>query len=756
MCALRDLPRPGGLFQLMDIVGTGNYGQVFRAMHTKTKELVAVKIMDLIEEEEEDIKVEIDILKKFGTHKNLTTFYGVFLAEPDGNTLERHPQEKLWLVMELCDAGSVIDLAEKLKPKAIPENIIAYIIRETTEAIRFLHKNLIIHRDIKGQNVLMNAHGEVKLVDFGVSAMLKDKKDKRNSYIGTPYWMAPEVIACDDQRDSLYDQRCDVWALGIFAIELAECEPPLADHHPMRASFLIPRNPPPTLKEEKKWSEQYIDFVAKCLVKDFEKRPTTKKILDHTFLKSVNAKRQRAALADLIEKVQRGHKRKDEDELVSLPSPGPVVSESPASFGSNMDWGELSRPVSQLSSRAHTPTPPEPLDVNMQGLAGPIRRTSRVPVSNSRSSNGPTMLDSILTKEQRAQLPDATIAQRRPRKTDTGFAVPDAFALRGTDVVVPSSPERAMNPQIRKLHKRFNSEILCAAFWGANLLVGTKHELCLLDRSGPGRVFPLIGRRRFQQLAVLESLGVMVTICGKKNKLRTYNLNYFKSLILRQPTKKQTLYQDVNKHMHCTHFSLARHDRLRFLCVASGKSITIYLWAHKPYYKFMVFKEFAVPHEPVLVNLKVIHEEELKVVFASKIGFHAVDVNTGAVINMYVHPNPSKGSITPHSIMQLDHDEYMLLFDRRGVRIDYFGEKVAEVSFAWESSPSSAVLLHPDQVLGWGSKSIETRDIRTGELLGSMKHKQAVKLRFLCARANKLFFASVKQGGSTQIYFMTF
>ena len=165
------------------------------------------------------------------------------------------------------------------------------------------------------------------------------------------------------------------------------------------------------------------------------------------------------------------------------------------------------------------------------------------------------MLDAVLTREQRAQLPAATIAQRRPRAADADV---DPSVFRGYDVVVPSSAERAANPEIRKLHKRFNSEILCGAFWGANLLVGTKHELCLLDRSGPGRVFPLINRRRFQQLAVLESLGVLVAICGKKNKLRTYNLNYFKAIILRQSTKKLELYNDVHNTVHCTHFSLGR------------------------------------------------------------------------------------------------------------------------------------------------------------------------------------------------------
>ncbi|KAA0189962.1 hypothetical protein HAZT_HAZT003316 [Hyalella azteca] len=157
----------------------------------------------------------------------------------------------------------------------------------TTQAITYLHENHCMHRDIKGHNILLTAHGHVKLVDFGVSSHLDSTWGRRNTSVGTPYWMAPEVIACEQQLDYSYDVRCDVWSLGITAIELADGEPPLSDIHPMRALFQIPRNPPPTLAKSTDWSPHFVDFVAECLVKDFEQRPSSRELLMHPFLKSI-------------------------------------------------------------------------------------------------------------------------------------------------------------------------------------------------------------------------------------------------------------------------------------------------------------------------------------------------------------------------------------------------------------------------------------------------------------------------------------
>ena len=161
----------------------------------------------------------------------------------------------------------------------------------TPQGLSHLHGNKIIHRDIKGQNVLLTDNAEVKLVDFGVSAQLDRTIGRRNTFIGTPYWMAPEVIACDENPDATYDNRSDLWSLGITALEMAENTPPLCDLHPMRALFLIPRNPPPRLKS-KKWCKKFQSFIETVLVKDYQQRPYTDQLLKHPFIRDQPTERQ--------------------------------------------------------------------------------------------------------------------------------------------------------------------------------------------------------------------------------------------------------------------------------------------------------------------------------------------------------------------------------------------------------------------------------------------------------------------------------
>nr|CAD7201600.1 unnamed protein product [Timema douglasi] len=188
---------------------------------------------------------------------------------------------------DLCTGGSVTDLVQGLKRRQerLSEDQIAYILRETVEALIYLHSNHCIHRDIKGHNILLTEDAHVKLVDFGVSSHLAATLGRRNTSVGTPYWMAPEVIACEQQLDSSYDARCDVWSVGITAIELAEGDPPLSELHPMRALFQIPRNPPPSLGHPEDYSPHLSDFISECLVKDLEQRPFIRELLEHPLLK---------------------------------------------------------------------------------------------------------------------------------------------------------------------------------------------------------------------------------------------------------------------------------------------------------------------------------------------------------------------------------------------------------------------------------------------------------------------------------------
>ncbi|PSN53519.1 Traf2 and NCK-interacting protein kinase [Blattella germanica] len=279
---------------------------LLQGRHTKTGQLAAIKVMDVTEDEEEEIKLEINVLKKYSNHRNIATYYGAFIKKsPPGK------DDQLWLVMEYCGAGSVTDLVKSTKGQSLKEEWIAYICREILRGLSYLHSNKVIHRDIKGQNVLLTDNAEVKLVDFGVSAQLDRTIGRRNTFIGTPYWMAPEVIACDENPDATYDNRSDLWSLGITALEMAESQPPLCDLHPMRALFLIPRNPPPRLKS-KKWAKKFHGFIETVLVKDYHQRPYTEQLLKHPFIRDQPTERQvRIQLKDHIDRCK---KRKQEKE----------------------------------------------------------------------------------------------------------------------------------------------------------------------------------------------------------------------------------------------------------------------------------------------------------------------------------------------------------------------------------------------------------------------------------------------------------
>ncbi|XP_044933607.1 mitogen-activated protein kinase kinase kinase kinase 4 isoform X36 [Mustela putorius furo] len=1215
LSSLRD---PAGIFELVEVVGNGTYGQVYKGRHVKTGQLAAIKVMDVTEDEEEEIKLEINMLKKYSHHRNIATYYGAFIKKsPPGH------DDQLWLVMEFCGAGSITDLVKNTKGNTLKEDWIAYISREILRGLAHLHIHHVIHRDIKGQNVLLTENAEVKLVDFGVSAQLDRTVGRRNTFIGTPYWMAPEVIACDENPDATYDYRSDLWSCGITAIEMAEGAPPLCDMHPMRALFLIPRNPPPRLKS-KKWSKKFFSFIEGCLVKNYMQRPSTEQLLKHPFIRDQPNERQvRIQLKDHIDRTRKKRGEKDETEyeysgseeeeeevpeqegepssIVNVPgestlrrdflrlqqenkersealrrqqllqeqqlreqeeykrqllaerqkrieqqkeqrrrleeqqrrerearrqqereqrrreqeekrrleelerrrkeeeerrraeeekrrvereqeyirrqleeeqrhleilqqqllqeqamllhdhrrphpqqqqppqqerskpsyhAPEPKPHYEPADRAREVQWSHLASlknnvsPVSRSHSfsdpsppkfahhhlRSQDPCPPSRSEVLSQSSDSksevpdptqkawsrsdsdevpprvPVRTTSRSPVlsrrdsplqgsgqqnsqagqrnstssieprllwerveklvprpgsgSSSGSSNSgsqpgshpgsqsgsgerfrvrsssksegspsqrlenavkkpeekkevfrplkPTDL-TALAKELRAvedvrpphkvtdysssseesgttdeedddveqegveeatsgpedtraasslnlsngetesvktmivhddvesepamtpskegtlivrqtQSASSTLQKHKSSSSFTPFIDPRLLQISpssGTTVtsvvgfscdgmrpeairqdptrkgsVVNVNPTNTRpqsdTPEIRKYKKRFNSEILCAALWGVNLLVGTESGLMLLDRSGQGKVYPLINRRRFQQMDVLEGLNVLVTISGKKDKLRVYYLSWLRNKILHNDpeVEKKQGWTTVGDLEGCVHYKVVKYERIKFLVIALKNSVEVYAWAPKPYHKFMAFKSFGeLVHKPLLVDLTVEEGQRLKVIYGSCAGFHAVDVDSGSVYDIYlpthVRKNPHsmiQCSIKPHAIIILpntDGMELLVCYEDEGVYVNTYGRITKDVVLQWGEMPTSVAYIRSNQTMGWGEKAIEIRSVETGHLDGVFMHKRAQRLKFLCERNDKVFFASVRSGGSSQVYFMT-
>jgi hypothetical protein len=270
--SLKDLVSPASnkdLYSNLNKIGEGAAGEVFIADSAERGIEVAIKTMTITQENLHLLCTEINIMKS-SKQENIVEYIDSFIVE----------NNKLWVVMELMDGGCLTDVLEQFDRVRLDETQIAHVCLMTLKALRYIHRSHRIHRDIKSDNILLNSRGEVKIADFGYAAQLTAEKDKRKTVVGTPYWMAPELIRGHD-----YGTKVDIWSLGIMLMEMIEGEPPYLEYPPLRALFLITTKGIPPIQKPDLFSPELIDFYDKCLEKDVDKRPGADELLEHGFLR---------------------------------------------------------------------------------------------------------------------------------------------------------------------------------------------------------------------------------------------------------------------------------------------------------------------------------------------------------------------------------------------------------------------------------------------------------------------------------------
>ncbi|NXY69716.1 SLK kinase, partial [Glareola pratincola] len=337
----RDL-NPEEFWEIIGELGDGAFGKVFKAQNKETKVLAAAKVIDTKSEEElEDYMVEIDILASCD-HPNIVKLLDAFYYE-----------NNLWILIEFC-AGGAVDAVMLELERPLTEPQIKVVCRQTLEALNYLHENKIIHRDLKAGNILFTLDGDIKLADFGVSAKNTRTIQRRDSFIGTPYWMAPEVVMCETSKDRPYDYKADIWSLGITLIEMAQIEPPHHELNPMRVLLKIAKSDPPTLAQPSKWSSDFKDFLKKCLEKNVDARWSAAQLLQHPFVTVTTNKPIREliaeAKAEVTEEVEDGKDEDEEEETEnSLQLPADKRASSDLSIASSEE-DKLSQNASVLES----------------------------------------------------------------------------------------------------------------------------------------------------------------------------------------------------------------------------------------------------------------------------------------------------------------------------------------------------------------------------------------------------------------------
>ncbi|KAJ3274129.1 hypothetical protein HDV01_003412 [Terramyces sp. JEL0728] len=627
---------PETLFELLEHIGTGSYGEVFKARSIEKGNSVAVKIIKLEPGEElDEVLNEVNFLRDCN-HPNIVSYIGCYIKK---GTVRG--QKIVWIVMEYCGGGSVEAAGKNLKASLL-ESEIKCIIRECLVGLEFLHSRSKIHRDIKCGNILMNDQGEIKLADFGVSTQLTRTFSKRNTFIGTPYWMAPEVIT-SEQHGTSYDHKADIWSLGISAIEMAESTPPMFDTHPMRVLFMIPKLDPPQLKEKEKWSSDFHSFLKACLEKNPDNRPTAGDLLKHPFVhpnplntkiiqqfisRSRDAKLQRMAKPAAQEPEPEDELDLDEEEEDELEESATVKRIQPPSASQSQ---ELLNSGTNANLNIATPRVPslhrisEPVNEPTKTSPQEIKRLPTLPSTKSRTSSKDDESPNKVTKSGsilESQMPAPSFMESN--SVFGGKIHTDSQNSEPRPEKQPPSP--------------VSSETATHLIVGDTILFGSDDGLYAFEtKERDARLIPL-SNRRYSQIDTIPDLNMIISRSGKYDVVSIHDISQLSRFKKRTKFETETRLKKLKETKGCTRYSITKVTDSCYLCVCMDKSVVVMKWAPHPFNRFMKVKE--IPFETCPTVMEVLEQKsgEVKLITDDSHGFRVYEFH-GSTIEQISPPN---------------------------------------------------------------------------------------------------------------------
>ncbi|XP_059912432.1 serine/threonine-protein kinase 10 [Gadus macrocephalus] len=434
----RDI-NPNDLWEIIGELGDGAFGKVYKARNKETQVLAAAKVIDTKSEEElEDYMVEIDILAKCDHHyivKLLDAFYH---------------ENKLWIMIEFC-AGGAVDATMLELDRGLIESQIKVVCRQMLEALVYLHQIKIIHRDLKAGNILLTLDGDIKLADFGVSAKNTKTLQRRDSFIGTPYWMAPEVVMCETMKDAPYDYKADIWSLGITLIELAQIEPPHHELNPMRVLLKIAKAEPPSLSHPHRWSPEFRDFVKVSLDKNPESRPTATQLLEHPFVRSVVSNRPlrdlvAEAKAEVMEEIEDNREEGEDEESSELPLAGGKEPCQTSQISSDGDQSPTSTGPATPSTTTPIPSPRKDYKAPAEavGPAAPVALPRQSPLRDDQGEPADKLPDEVRSESGKSESNVST----KTSSSDSGIEDGKCTPTSDEEKVAVETPETEQPPPL--------------------------------------------------------------------------------------------------------------------------------------------------------------------------------------------------------------------------------------------------------------------------------------------------------------------